>query len=969
MRFRVLFPLIFEMVPWLAALAETRELRPPGFYPRAYETHALVGARLFVKPDTILSNATIVIRDGLIQAVGREITVPPDARSWDCTGLTVYAGFIDPYLTGDTDKATGTESHPENDDEAVRRNDDYRAAGGPYFGIPDEARPAGMATTGHPSGSVQSERSMADHIPAESKNWETLRELGFTAANLVPNRGILRGSSAVANLGNGTPGELLLRPETAQHAAFQPNRGDAYPNSLMGVIALLRQTLLDATYAAGDSTNSNAKRTPANHPRYNPSFAALDKVLRHQVPMVIEPGSALMGHRALALAREFDIRIQLVSSGQEWRRRDLASTVAAAKVPYIVPIAFPSLPKFPEEDAWESISLDQWRVWDWAPENPAFLRSIGAEIALTTHGLGDLKEFRNHLRSACDRGLSETDALAALTTTPAILCGVNDRLGTVEAGKIANLTVVDGLGYFAEDSKVRSVWIAGKPYEIPQPKDSKKKEEKPAKEDPKKQELRALARTRVARDPASNRGVLTNPPAVFIPSATVWTCDGAGILTNASILVEGGIIRRIAIGQPEKLPEGTLVLDLPGIHVTPGLIDCHSHSMILDAVNETGLPSTAQCRIGDVVNSESDNIHVQLAGGLTVANLLHGSANPIGGQNCVIKLRDGADPDAMKLSGAPGGIKFALGENVKQSNWGEKFHTRFPQSRMGVATFYVNRFTAAQQYLATWKAWRESGSNAPAPRRDLELEAIGEILEGSRLIHCHSYRQDEILAFLRIMESFHVRVGTLQHILEGYKVADEIAKHGAGASSFADWWAYKLEVFDAIPYSGSLMAQRGVVVSFNSDSDDFARRLNLEAAKAVKYGGTSEAEALKFVTINPARQLGIEQRVGSLTEGKDADFAVWSGNPLDSQSVCLQTWIDGKKYFDRKAEPVRVAALLEERNALIARAKKLSGDDGEKEGKKAGGTAPKKFFERALETAKSMGAIRCAECGMSLQGH
>src|SRR5262249_40076264 len=267
------------------------------------------------------------------------------------------------------------------------------------------------------------------------------------------------------------------------------------------------------------------------------------------------------------------------------------------------------------------------------------------------------------------------------------------------------------------------------------------------------------------------------------------------------------------------------------------------------------------------------------------------------GQNQVIKLRDGASPEEMKFEGAPPGIKFALGENVKQSNAGERATTRFPQTRMGVPTFHANRFTAAQQYLQAWEDCAKKGG--VPPRRNLELEALGEIIQGKRLIHCHSYRQDEILAFLRVMESFKVKVATLQHVLEGYKVADEIAAHGAGGSCFADWWAYKFEVYDAIPYDGSLMRDRGVVVSFNSDSSELARHLYLEAAKAVKYGDTPEIEALKFVTLNPAKQLKIDAHVGSLEVGKDGDFALWSKSPLDSGTVCLQTWIEGKKYFDR----------------------------------------------------------------------
>ena len=385
--------------------------------------------------------------------------------------------------------------------------------------------------------------------------------------------------------------------------------------------------------------------------------------------------------------------------------------------------------------------------------------------------------------------------------------------------------------------------------------------------------------------------------------------------------------------------------------MTPGLIDCHSHSMILGGVNEATLPSTAMVRIADVVNSETENIYRQLAGGLTTANLLHGSANPIGGQNAVIKLRYGAMPDEMIFSKAPAGIKFALGENVKQSNWGDKKTTRFPQTRMGVKTFFINRFTTARQYLTEQRVNRIAG---PPVRRNLELDALGEILNGERLIHCHSYRQDEMLVFLRTMERFGIRVGSLQHVLEGYKIADEIAAHGAGASSFADWWAYKFEVYDAIPYNGALLHERGAVVSFNSDSSDLARRLNLEAAKAVKYGGVPEAEALKFVTLNPAKQLGIDRWVGSLEVGKDADFVIWNGHPLNTQTLCDETWIEGRQYYDRAKAGARFDAMAEERAALLAKAQKKEPNEN------AGFAARAAFFRRALEKAHILN--NCYEC-------
>ncbi len=272
----------------------------------------------------------------------------------------------------------------------------------------------------------------------------------------------------------------------------------------------------------------------------------------------------------------------------------------------------------------------------------------------------------------------------------------------------------------------------------------------------------------------------------------------------------------------------------------------------------------------------------------------------------------------MKFQQAPQGVKFALGENVKQSNWGDRYNSRYPQTRMGVEQLVRNAFEAAKAYRERWIQWRKTHRGMP-PRRDLELDALAEVVFGERLIHCHSYRQDEILALMRTCEDYDVRIATFQHILEGYKVADVMARHGVGGSSFSDWWAYKFEVYDAIPYNGAVMHKAGVVVSFNSDDAELARRLNTEAAKAVKYGGVAEPEALKFVTLNPAKQLGVDRWTGSLEPGKDADLVVWSGSPLSAFSRCEQTWIDGRKYFDRQEDIERRKQTVEMRAALVQR--------------------------------------------------
>ncbi len=404
------------------------------------------------------------------------------------------------------------------------------------------------------------------------------------------------------------------------------------------------------------------------------------------------------------------------------------------------------------------------------------------------------------------------------------------------------------------------------------------------------------------------------PKTIVLKNATVWTSGERGILKDAYLVVIDGKITSVGTGEVRVDALGGAeprVIDCAGRHVTPGLIDCHSHTGISRGVNEGGQAVTAEVRIQDVTNPDAIGWYRELAGGLTAVNSLHGSANPIGGQNCVNKIRWGAaHPDDMHFDGARPGIKFALGENVKQSN-GDRVTTRYPITRMGVESIMRDRFVAAREYIAQ----RESG--APGFRRDLELDAIAEILEGKRLVHCHSYRQDEILMLARLSKEFGFKLGTYQHNLEGYKVADAVKDSSIGASLFSDWWAYKVEVQDAIPHAGPIMHDVGVVVSYNSDSDELARRMNTEAAKAVTYGDLSPEDALKFVTINPAKQLGIDGRVGSLEPGKDADFVIWSADPLSQMAVCESTWIDGREYFSREQDRKDREHIARERARLV----------------------------------------------------
>ncbi len=449
------------------------------------------------------------------------------------------------------------------------------------------------------------------------------------------------------------------------------------------------------------------------------------------------------------------------------------------------------------------------------------------------------------------------------------------------------------------------------------------------------------------------------PKYISIDDATIWTSGPDGILRpeegGTRLVINSGKIVYVGKAVPYTAPPDepghpgqVLVINAKGKHITAGLIDCHSHTGISRGVNEGGQAVTAEVRIQDVTNPDAIGWYRELAGGLTTVNSLHGSANPIGGQNCVNKIRWGVPhPDDMHFEGAKPGIKFALGENVKQSN-GDRASTRYPVTRMGVESLMRDRFVAAREYMAqsdevTKRRSDEAGSSGSSPsslshsvtpslprRRDLELEALAEILAGERLVHCHSYRQDEILMLARLSREFGFKLGTYQHNLEGYKVADAVKDSAIGASLFSDWWAYKVEVQDAIPYAGPIMHDVGVVVSYNSDSDELARRMNTEAAKAVTYGNLSPEEAIKFVTINPAKQLAIDSRVGSLEPGKDADFVIWSGSPLSQYSVCQSTWIDGREYFSIEKDKKDRELIAKERARLIQKilASGESADEG-----------------------------------------
>lgn len=982
----LLFILYFVFIGVVASGgAQTRPVEGLRHNPPA--VHALIHARV-VQASGTLEDATVIIRGERIAGVGANMSVPADARIWDYSGLTVYPGFIDLYAH------IGVKAKKKNG--AEKKKPGSKSGPPTYW-----------------NALVTPEKNVVEAFAPSAEDIRAYLQMGFTAALVVPEKGVFKGHGAVISLKDSPNNERVLKENAVQAVAFERQQGRraGYPTSLMGAVALIRQALLDADWYAKAQVAYRAN-PEQSRPEVNEALDILSKD-RKTTPFVFETQSDQDVRLALNIAREFGLTLWLRGSGYEYR---ILPELKKAGVPLILPVNFPKAPDVDTPEDALDVSVEALSHWEAAPSNPRFLSEKNIPFVLTTDLLKNPAEFRKQIGKALAAGVSEAAVLRALTEMPAAMLGLQQQLGSLAKGKLAHLFVTRG-SWFDEGSKVIDVWVDGQRKAINPQNESKAagtwqmtlnipesqgktwvlelsgsdaKLTGRVKQDSVEEKLKkvSLVGERIQLlfkgEPFGVAGVLTlsgrlaenslsghgmagkeenwfgwratrekrpqekskqtsetgekklvqvpagsppgafatlsppgQPAAVLVKNATIWTCGPQGKLENAMLLVRKGKIQ--AAGSDLRAPAGALVIDARGKHVTPGLIDAHSHTGIRQGVNEVGQAVTAEVRVADARDSHDIAFYRELAGGLTIANSLHGSANPIGGQNQVVKLRWGESAGALVVKDAIPGIKFALGENVKQSNWGDQFTKRYPQTRMGVEQIIRDRFEAAQEYEKKWQAYRalKKKDGIIPPRKDLELDALIEILHGKRLVHSHSYRQDEILMLMRVAEDFGFQIGTFQHVLEGYKVAEVLAKHGAGASTFSDWWAYKFEVYDAIPYNGALMHDAGVVVSFNSDSNELARRMNLEAAKAVKYGGVSEEEALKFVTLNPARQLRIDHRVGSLEAGKDADFVIWSGHPLSTYSVCEQTWIDGRKYFDIQKDREMRLIVSRERNRLI----------------------------------------------------
>ena len=999
---RLLIPAILFVSPFIL-LAQKETTPVKGLHTNTPRVHALINGTAVTAPGKIIESATIVVRDGLIESVGTDIEVPSDARVWDMTGKTVYAGFIDAY--SNYGMPPGLKK--------------FRSGGGSSEG-PAPKRPSTPGETGPISWNplVTPERDAGDYFNANKKETDGYNDAGFTTVATYPARGIYRGQGLLIHTDKKSIQESRISTGTAHHIAFdrwqdsrseRPNDGDAYPASLMGSVALVRQTLHDANWYGEISEAHQNNPTKMEQPDANAALAALQPLISQKQWALFETKNELAYQRIQTVAEEFDLEYAMLGNGYEYRRTEILKGLGKT---IILPLSFPKTPHVERTDKSLGVSLEQLQHWELAASNAAFLEEANVQFCFTTHfNSGPNNNPWNAIRETVKRGLHPDMALAAITTNPAKLYDVENRLGTIETGKIANLTVSTGDIFIDEKAVVSELWIQGSyidrkaagekdlegiwtfnwtgvsGFESGEIKGSGKKFtlkagktslpftvqgneflllaspdlvgeqdgegwvrlqayirgntlsgsgqlpdgktvtwtatrtnslEDDKKEDKEKEsEIPELVFNRY---PAGIYGVesLDRSETVLVQNATVWTSGSAGVLEDTDLLIVDGKIA--AIGTKLKIPRNAQVIDAEGKHVTPGMIDCHSHVGGTGGLNEGGSATSVEVRIGDVLNPADINIFRQLGGGLTAANILHGSANPMGGQSQVIKMRWGQDAEGIKFEGARPSVKFALGENVKRSR--DPSSSRYPNSRLGVEQFFVSNFRAAEDYERKLNDF-SSGKSITPTRVDLRKEATLEVLRRERIIHIHSYRQDEILMFARLAKKLNLEVGTFQHILEGYKVADALADINAGASTFSDWWGYKFEVIDAIPYNGKILHDQGVVTSFNSDdvyAAELATRLNTEAAKAVKYGGLSEEEALKFVTLNPAIQLRIDDRVGSLEKGKDGDFVIWSDHPLSTFAHAEQTWIEGIKYFDKENARNQFEADNRERNRLVQKA-------------------------------------------------
>lgn len=917
---------------------------------------AFTNAKIYVTPTQIIDKGTLLIREGKVVEVGKSVALPKNTVVVDVSGQWIYPSFIDVYSSFGVAKPKKAEGKGRSAQYGPSRE--------------------GFYWNDH----IMPENDAIDSFAYDDKAAEDLRKVGFGVVNTHIQDGIARGTGVLVAL-NGTDNDAVrvLDDRSAQYFSFKKSvaKRQAYPTSLMGAMALLRQMYYDADwYAKGHVATKDRSLEALNRNKgLVQIFAAGDK------------GNVL---RADGIGDRFGIQYTILGGGDEYER---VSDIKATNAKLILPLDFPDAYDVSDPYAAAHVSLKDMRHWNQAPANPKILAENGVPFSLTLHGLKTPKEFNAQIRKALRYGLPKMKALEALTTVPAGILGKSNEIGSLQPGRYANFLITSG-DIFEKGTLLYENWVQGKKnivndrslkdirgeYKLVVDGQNFKMSIKGEVAAPKAEVWRDTVKlkTKLAyknqwlvlsmvdgqtntayrmtalpgpeEGPLKGKAVLFDgqettfeavktgpfvqkekekgeagipemvaltypnvgygyesiprPENVLFKNATVWTGEEAGILKNTDVLVKNGKITKIG----KDLKAGTArVVDASGKHLTAGIIDEHSHIAAL-SINESGQNSSAEVKMTDVLDYEDVGIYRALAGGVTSLQLLHGSANPIGGQSAIIKLKWGESPENMVYANAPKFIKFALGENVKQSNWGS--FSRFPQTRMGVEQVFIDYFQRAKEY----EAKKEGGEPY---RYDEEMETLVEILNGERFISCHSYVQSEINMLMKVAEKFGFRVNTFTHILEGYKVADKMKQHGVGAGTFSDWWAYKFEVNDAIPYNAAIMHDQGLTVAINSDDREMIRRLNQEAAKTVKYGGMTEHEAWKMVTINPAKLLHLDDRTGSIKEGKDADLVLWSDNPLSVYAKAEKTMVEGAFFFDLEKDAELRESVKKERNLLI----------------------------------------------------
>jgi imidazolonepropionase-like amidohydrolase len=900
---------------------------------------AVTGVRIVTGADATIESGVILIEKGRIVAVGKDVDIPAHAERFDATGMTAYPGFIDAMVH------LGIPNVQRTPEERLRTEDRN----------PDEREGALPAMHGANRRGIRPQVRALERFSPEAKALEAHRSAGFTSALVTPQSGILAGTSDLVNLSDDPIRRIVLASDVGMHASFEPGEPGEYPRTIMGIMALFRQVMLDAIWYA-KAQKFAQRRLESPRPPLDPALEALQPVLARSRPVIFEANSEREIHRALDLAKEFNLAVA-ISGGKEAYK--VVDRLKSERVPVIATLKFDEEPEYgkkdksgagsrsrkeekpqpevsesessegeepstvstrkgdkEEEKIYEPLKVRQERrrLWEEQVANVLRLREAGIPVALRTRDFNKPDELFAAIRTLFDRGLTEEAAVALLSTKAAEIIGMERHLGAIAPGRVANVTLTSA-PLKEKDSKCMLVLIDGRKFRIDRGDEKKgeagkdKKEEKPAgAEAADATELPDRGPTfeseiRADRFPTTRTG-----GTVLLTGATILPITAPPI-ENGSILVREGKIA--AIGKNLAVPEGVTVIDVTGRYILPGFVDPHSH-LGIDSVNESAFAISAEVRIADVVNPESVGLYRALAGGTTTHHLMHGSANPIGGQCVVTKLKYTRPVSEMILADAPRTIKFALGENVKQSNFPTAWDKRFPNTRMGVEAAIRAAFSRAGQYRSEWDEYRRrsrSGEDVLMPRTDLRLEALADVLAGGMVVHCHCYRSEEILRLFAVAEEYGVRIGTLHHVLEGYRIAPEIARHGSGASTFSNFWAYKVEAYGAIPHNAALMTEFGVHSSLNSDSPDTIRYLGQEAAKCVRWGGMEETAALKLVTLNPAEQLGVAHRVGSLEVGKDGDIAVFNGHPLNSFSRCVMTLIEGEVYFEdgRAAELPTIA--------------------------------------------------------------